>query len=230
MSVILDLLVVLIAAFCIWRGWRRGLIHTAVVLVGIVLAALLADKLAPTVANWTYDQLAAPRIEDALVERVTAAGDLHTEVDLTSLLGNRETLGRFLADHGMPSSLRIGVPDLTEESVRSTVRPLMESSVKPAATLLLTAVAKVVLILLFLILVLLLARLADAVFKLPVLKQINQVGGLLLGCLHGIFWVLIFAAGVQLALQYGWFGSALTAEAVEKSWLLSALTAHNWII
>lgn len=229
MSYILDLIVVLIGVLCIWRGWSRGLVHTAVVLAGIVLAALLADKLAPTVAGWAYDTAAAPRIENALVERVTAAGDLKTQVDLTGLLGNREVLGKYLTDHGMPTTLTIGVPDMSEDSVRQTVVPLVESTVRPAAMLLLTAVTKVALVLAFLILVILLAKVIDGVFKLPVLKQINQAGGVLLGAVHGIFWILIFAAGVQLALHYGWFGDSLTAEAVEKTWLLSRVTGFNWI-
>lgn len=230
MAYILDLIVVLIGAFCIWRGWRRGLVHTAAVLAGIVLGAMLANQLAPAAADWIYDTQAAPRIENALVDRITSAGSLQTDVDLSGLLGNREELGRFLAEHGIPSSVTVGVPDLSEESVRQALKPTMENTVKPAATLLLTAVSKVVMVLLFLVLALLLAQLADLIFKLPVLKQINQFGGILLGIAHGIFWTMVFAAAVQLALHYGWFGDRLTAQMVEDTRLLSYLTEHNWII
>ena len=52
MSYILDLLVVLIAVFCIWRGWRRGLVHTAAVLAGLVLAAMCLTK-----TLWHYHHL-----------------------------------------------------------------------------------------------------------------------------------------------------------------------------
>ena len=229
MAYLLDALDILILIFCVWRGFKQGLIRTAVMLVGFLAAALIAGQLSGPIAAGVYDGMIAPGMEDTLVEQVVAAGETQVEIRLSSLLGDNETVEAYLADLGLATSITLGFDDLSESAVRQGVQPAMQQVVRPAVVQILSAVVTVLLFLVLLIAVCLLARLLDKVFQLPLLRQLNRFGGLFAGVLQGVFWAMIFAVLVRFVADCGVLGSVLTVEAVEASALTSRLAGWNWI-
>ena len=51
-----DLTVLAILILCIWGGWRRGILHTAISFVSYLLAMLLANAAAEPIAETIYDR------------------------------------------------------------------------------------------------------------------------------------------------------------------------------
>lgn len=229
MAYLLDGLVILILAFCVWRGYKHGLIRTAVMLVGFLAAALIAGQLSGPIAGGVYDGIIGPNMEDTLVEQVVTAGETQVEVNISTLLGDNEAVQSYLKDLGLATSITLGFDDLSEPAVRETVQPAMQTVVRPAMVQILSAVVTVLLFFLLLIVVCLLARLLDKVFQLPLLRQLNQFGGLAAGVLQGVFWAMVFAVLVRFVADCGVLGSVLTVEAVEKSTLTAKLAGWNWI-
>lgn len=72
-------------------------------------------------------------------------------------------------------------------------------------------------------LVALLLRPLHLVTKLPLLKQINKVLGLLVGAVSGVLWVL-FAMSVAYTLAWLDYIPALTPSVMEGTWLISRLS------
>lgn len=224
MAYLLDALVILILIFSIWRGGRRGLVRTAVVLVGCVAAALIASWISGPLAGGAYDSWIEPRLEQSLVETAQESGLPQLEIQLTSLISGEEgALSRYLEGQGIPASITIGFDDLSEEGVRAAIAPALQNVLRPAVVGLLSGAVALLLFLVLLLAVFFLARLVDQVFKLPGLKQLNRVGGWLVGALQGVFWGLVFAAVVRLCADCGLFGTLITPETVDSSLLLSYL-------
>lgn len=72
-------------------------------------------------------------------------------------------------------------------------------------------------------LVALVLRPLNLVAKLPLLKQINKVLGLLVGVVSGVLWVL-FAMGVAYTLAWLDYIPTLTPSVMEGTWLISRLS------
>lgn len=229
MAYILDALVILILVFCVWRGYKHGLIRTLVMLVGFVLAAFVAGRLSGPIAGGVYDGVIGPHMEETLVSKALVAGNTQVEVGLDSLFGDNEAIAAYFADLGLQSSVIIGFDDLSEETVRAAVQPAMTQVVRPAVVHIMTVLFTLLLFVILLVAVFLLSRFLDAVFKLPLLKQLNQFGGLAAGVLQGVFWALVFAAVVRFVADCGALGSVLTVETVEQTWLTTKLASWNWI-
>ncbi len=222
MAYALDIVAILILVFCVFRGARRGLVRTVLMLVGCLVAALAAYFLSAPVADFAYDTFIEARVEQSLVERAQAAGAMQMEIPVASVLGERAApVADYLVAHGVPQTVTVGFDDLSREGILYAAGPALRDVVRPALVGVLTALATVVLFFVMLLLWRLLVRLIDRVFRLPVLNQLNRIGGCVVGALVGIFWMMAFAAAVRLGAECGWFGSFVTAETVEQSFLVS---------
>lgn len=229
MAYILDLAVILIVVLCIWRGWRHGLIRTAVMLVGFVLAAFVAGQVATPLAEGIYTAAVAPRVEEAVSARVQEIGETEITLGLDMLFGEESALPAYFEGLGWETAVTVQLGDRSEQAVQQAIQPAIEQVLKPVTVYLLKAVLSLLLFLVLLIVVFLLSRVLDAVFKLPLLKQLNQVGGLAVGFLQGVFWALVFSALLHLAVSCGWLGDAVTLTTLEDAVIVSKLSNWNWI-
>ena len=210
-ALIIDL--VLAAALIVFAviGAYKGLIRSLMALVSVVLAlagaALLTAMFVEPVTDLVY-----PKVEERVIEQferdipsdalaaedgdLSAGGLLPNE--LSDLLGEAlDTLERF------------GVSDDAIDSVTKSVTDSAVSAAERAAYLLVKTIVQAALFLVFFLLVLLLLKLLtralDGICSLPVLRQLNALGGAALSLVEGA--LLIFLL-VYLAPRFGvtWFG------------------------
>ncbi|MBE6757060.1 MAG: CvpA family protein [Ruminococcaceae bacterium] len=229
MAYILDVAVILIVVLCVWRGFRHGLVRTAVMLVGFMLAAFVAGQAATPLAQGIYNAAIAPRVEAVVTERLQELGDTEITVGLETLFGEGTMLIPYFESMGWDTAVTVSPSDRSEQAFQQAIRPAVAKVLQPAVVYLLEAVISFLLFVLLLVAVSLLSRLLDAVFKLPLLKQLNRFGGLAAGFLTGVFWALVFTAVLQFAIGCGWLGTAITSETVEETRLVSKLVNWNWM-
>ena len=67
-------------------------------------------------------------------------------------------------------------------------------------------------------------RSLDLMAKLPLIKQLNKVMGLVLGAVCGALWVLMTAYALQMLVRVGWI-PALTEAVIAKTWIASRVVA-----
>lgn len=229
MAYVLDIAVILIVVLSVCHGWRRGLIRTAVMLVGFILAAFVAAQVAAPVAEGIYDTAVAPRVEAAVVARVAELGEGEITVGLDTLLGDETMFTPYFEGMGWDTAVTVSLGDRSQAAIRKAVLPAIGQVIRPILIYLIEAVTSFVLFIVLLLVVSLLSRLLDAVFKLPVLKQLNQFGGLAVGFLQGVFWALLLTAVLQFAVGCGWLGTTVTLETIEQTELVSKLSNWNWL-
>ncbi len=229
MAYILDIAVILIVVFCVWRGWRHGLIRTAVMLVGFALAAFVAAQVAAPAAKGIYEAAVAPRVEAVITAQVEEIGESEITVGLDTLFGEDAMLIPYFESMGWDTAVTVSLGDRSGAAIRDAVTPAIEQVLQPVLIYLIEAALSFLLFVVLLIVVSLLSRLLDAVFKLPLLKQLNRFGGLAAGFLQGVFWALIFTVVLQFVVSCGWLGETVTIETIESSQLVSRLANWNWL-
>lgn len=226
MAYLLDGLVILIAVVCVGLGIKRGLIRSAVMLVGFVLAALLAGKLCTPVATAVYDKALESRLQTVLEQKLDEATSENLEFTPGGLFAPDSAAAKYLDVLGLNKTVTINLSEaVSDESINS----VMTDVVRPAVLPLLSLLLSFLLFLLLLLAVWLLSILIDKVFKLPVLKQFNAAGGAVVGVLQGVFWSAVFSTLVTLAADGALLGDFLHGETVETTYLVSRLSLTKWI-
>ena len=206
-ALIIDLvLAAVLIAFAV-IGAYKGLIRSLMALVSVVLAlagaALLTAMFVEPVTELVY-----PRVQEKVITRFAQdipadalaqeGGDLNAggllPADLADALGGAlDTLERF------------GVSEKTLDGVAEGVAQGVASAAEQAAYLLVKTVVQAALFLVFFLLVMLLLKLLtralDGLCSLPVLRQLNALGGVGLAGVTFVsqFHVDALSAGVELS-------------------------------
>ena len=210
-ALIIDL--ALAAALIVFAviGAYKGLIRSLMALVSVVLAlagaALLTAMFVEPVTDLVY-----PKVEERILEQFER--DIPSDA-LAAEDGDLSAGGLLPADlaDALDSALdtlkRFGVSDDAIGDVTKELTDSAASAAERAAYLLVKTVVQAALFLAFFLLVMLLLKLLtralDGICSLPVLRQLNALGGAALSLVEGA--LLIFLL-VYLAPRFGvtWFG------------------------
>ena len=219
-AIIVDIVLVAILLFFLWRGKEKGLILSLcgllAVLVAVVGADLISDALAPRVAQAMEPRFAAA-IEETLgqeLEDRLAQSDAQVDGVLGDILS---------AIQG--TSLYQSISDAVHQAVEQGIDEVGETLGAVIAQAIALSVARMLLFFVSFVLLLavwfLLSHALDLAFRLPVLSTLNGLGGAALGLLKGM--VLLFVAGWLL----NYFGGIVPPELVEQTRVLKFFMTTN---
>lgn len=226
MAYVLDIGVILIFGVCLLVGYCRGFIKSVGRVAAFIGAAIVALLLCETVAGFIFDSFVGPAVQDKVVEGLNSANtSLSQSVDnalhnlpefITNALSNQgikdggDVLGQLSGGSQAPTAM-------AERITADVVRPVMISVIKGISFIVLFFVAMAIL--------LVVVRLLDKIFKLPLLKGVNRTLGLLVGAITGVLFVLLAVSVVQVITASSGPDSlitpALIRETVLTRWLFS---------
>lgn len=201
-NITIDLVLAAVLALFALLGARKGLIRSLMALVSVVVALIGATLLTAMFVEPVTD-LVYPKVEERVLEQferdipsdalaaedgdLSAGGLLPDE--LSDLLGEAlDTLKRF------------GVSDDAIDGVTKSVTDSAVSAAERAAYLLVKTIVQAALFLAFFLALMLLLRLLthglDRLFSLPVLAQLNGLGGAALSLMEGalLIFLIVFLA------------------------------------
>ena len=195
-------------------GWKHGLLRTLSEFLSVALALILASQLSTAAARYVVDEFLRPATEKAVREQVTMVASetsrtAHEKVDgvLTAIpsalvrrhaqaLLDRTKLPDTLETAGQ-AALLTACLKLTDNVLDTVVYNLIHSLLYAACFVVLNTALRFV------------RKLLKRSVRLPVLKQMNQAGGLLLGAGKGILlayvgaWILSLAGVLTPELTQG---------------------------
>lgn len=220
---ILDVVLLVVIVIFTLNGLHKGLVRSLVSFVGYVAASLLAAFLGRTGAVFLYENF----IEASLIEKISSA--------LQQSAGQGATEQLKALEEGVPGFLLR--PLLGDEA--NSLTALLNQSIEKAAPAVANAlspavingtrmVLTVVLFSLFIVAVSSLTRMLSAVFRLPILRQINSLFGGVFGFLTGGAVVLLLCLLLQLTMPLakdGIFG--ITQKDLDSSWVFHTLYKEN---
>ena len=164
-----------------YLGYRRGLIRTVFSLVSYVLAISLAIYLFPIVADWLTEMPVYTALKDYIV-RTMNLGDIvqYQSEEVITQLPIPEIIRNFLYEHNTPSIHNLLNVDTIEEYIAAYF-----------ARMAINIIAKIAVFIIVKFTLSLLSGVLDLASRLPVIKQFNQLGGMLIGFLLGLLIVWI---------------------------------------
>ncbi len=212
LSFVIDVLVLFTLAFFAWNGFRKGfflsLATLVIFFVSIMIGTAVANQNVET-ASVAFDSILDWVAESATQEAIDKIGqnpgDL-TDAQLTVVIkdsfasmGIRPSASTYLASEVKTMMKSVEASTLYESISQVFIRAL-------AWIILFFAGFVITNLLLSLI-----ANFVATIFKLPVLKQLDSIGGIAMGFINGL--LLMFSLG--LALRY--FGILFPQELLNKT-------------
>ena len=190
-ALIIDLVLAAVLAVFALLGARKGLIRSLMALVSVVVALIGATLLTAMFVEPVTD-LVYPRVE----EKVLAQFERDIPSDALAAEDGDLSAGGLLPDElsdllgeALDTLKRFGVSDDAIDGVTKSVTDSAVSAAERAAYLLVKTIVQAALFLAFFLALMLLLRLLthglDRLFSLPVLAQLNGLGGAALELLLG---------------------------------------------
>ena len=204
-SVMIDLVSAAVFLLCVWLGAKRGLFRSLAELAIIVVALLAAAQAARYGTELVVEQMLRPATEAAIEQRVDemmaeGVGALSPREEMEQVVDAipndfiRQQAEKLLGDLGVSAQTaqhagREALLDLAGQLVDTVLESIVHSLVY--ALLYLTCFALVSLVLRLAV------RALDLTFRLPVLHQLNTLGGVLFGAAKGaiLIWLGLWVLG-----------------------------------
>ena len=181
MGIVIDIILVLIVAFSAFLGYKKGLVELGAKLFAGIIAIVITLIIYKPVGNIVIKNTSIDeKIENTILEKTTNVIDENSKI----------SDNKYIQDASDNA-----VSQVKEEVLPEQARNIAVNIVYVATALILFIVSKIVLSIVI--------SLANAVASLPILKQFNEIGGLLYGLVRGaiISLVLILVIGTIAKLN-----------------------------
>lgn len=196
MGIVIDIILVLIVALSAFLGYKKGLVELGAKLFAGIIAIVITLIIYKPVGNIVIKNTSIDeKIENTILEKTTNVIDENSKVSDNKYIQN--------ASDNAASQVK-------EEILPEQARNIAVNVIYIATALILFIVTKIVLSIVI--------SLANAVASLPILKQFNEIGGLLYGLVRGtiISFVLILVIGTVAKLN----PNGSLSKKVENTYLL----------
>ena len=181
MGIVIDIILVLIVALSAFLGYKKGLVELGAKLFAGIIAIVITLIIYKPVGNIVIKNTSIDeKIENTILEKTTNVIDENSKI----------SDNKYIQDASDNA-----VSQVKEEVLPEQARNIAVNVVYGATALILFIVSKIVLSIVI--------SLANAVASLPILKQFNEIGGLLYGLVRGaiISLVLILVIGTVAKLN-----------------------------
>lgn len=229
-SVMIDIVIAAALLICTAVGWRNGLIRSLVGLAAMALAIMLSAQISRAAAPEIVDRYLRPATYAAIEERAEELSGDEGIFPAEELRWNLERVldaipggfirrqARKILDNALPRGAAAGSEmrrpleelgkDVADTALNTLVQDVLRAILHAALFLILNAAFRLI------------ARALRIVEKLPVVRQLNGLGGALVGLGKGL---LLACLAVWVLRQTG----VLTPELAEGSAVLGLLP--GWI-
>jgi len=205
-SIIIDIVIVLLIAFCTYRGYKKGLIGVAYSILAFFVALIIAWVFVNPAANFVIEHTDfSEKIQSSIVKNIAPDGDTGEKTETKFNFG--DYLDKFIQD-----SKKAGA-----EAVAETLSVLI---IKVVTFIALFILARLVL--------LLFKSLANLIAKLPIIKQFNKLGGIVFGCLKGL--LIVYVVLVVLLVLHPMMKDSKIYTQIDKSFIGSIMYNNNFIL
>lgn len=173
MAIIFDIVVIGLIALSIFIGYKQGLVKAAIKILSFFIAIIVALILYKPVSNIIINNTSIDdNIKNTMIEKISPEG---TTKD-----------GEIVIEENISAKLLDGANSTVEEIANSLTIKLIDGVI----ILLIFMIVRIALIFI--------SKLTDIITKLPILKQVNKLGGTLYGIIRGFVLVYTILAVVFL--------------------------------
>lgn len=193
MSLAIDIILVVIFAAFVVTAVKKGFVLSLLEFAAVILAFVLAYNFSPKVANAAYDgfvkEATIKTIETHIEENISLKEtSTQTQLLLDSIPEYMVSVADFMGVSVNDIKQNVANSSFTSENIATE---LVEKIAQPIIIGALTALSFVVLAIVLLFVLKFLAKIVAKIFRLPLIKNVNQILGGVLGACKG-FAVVVF--------------------------------------
>ena len=209
MGIILDIILVAIIALNVFICYKKGLVKLAVGLIAVLVSVILAVLLYKPVSNIIINNT-------ELDEKIKSA--------ITENFVNEEETTEETEDNGFMKYIEKYV----EDPVNKTKNEIVVEASGVIATKLIDIIAMVSIFIVARLVLILLTFITDMITSLPILKQFNELGGILYGLIKALLIIYVLLA-IAFFIVYT-IGSTGLADAIANSFITKFFYNNNLLL
>lgn len=209
MGVIVDIIVIAIIALSVFLGYRKGLIALAIQLCAVIIALVATLVLYKPISALIIDNTSLDEnIQNAIIEKAQNNNENNSQENTTQ---NNELANRDNIDGTEESNIINIMPEVAKQISINIIN------------------IGVMLILYFGIKIALhfVTALANIVAKIPIIKQLNKLGGVIYGLLRGILLIYVVLLLISFAGQIN--PENTLHKQINESFITKEMYEHNII-
>ena len=214
MGIILDIIILSILVLSLIFGYKKGLIGVAfnlcAFLVAIIITWILYAPITSLVINNT-------EIDDGIRNTIIQKGVI--KEDEEHIEDSKEKKDNMVDQY---------IQKYVTEPVTQTANNVVEDTAKVVSEKVVAIGVAIVLFIVVRIGLILLKFVAEAISKLPIIKQFNKTGGLIYGAIRGMFIIYIFLAILFFIMSIN--NSGMIASMINSSIISKMLYENNLIL
>ena len=209
MGIVVDLIIVAVMLLFIFLGYKKGLTGSLIKLLSFVIAIVLAVILYKPVGN-------------VVIENTTIDDNIRTSLNET--FGVQENKQEEKNEENVPSSIMNNInkeiENATDEVKTNVIDETTKTVVYVGSAIVIFLAVKVVLLIVSLF--------TSQITKLPIIRQVDKIGGLAYGAIEGI--VIVYAKLAVISLTSVIWANNAVVMAIGKSTLGEMLYNNNIIL
>ena len=209
MGIILDIILVAIIALNVFICYKKGLVKLAVGLIAVLVSVILAVLLYKPVSNIIINNT-------ELDEKIKSA--------ITENFVNEEESTEETEDNGFMKYIEKYV----EDPVNKTKNEIVIEASGVIATKLIDIIAMVSIFIVARLVLILLTFVTDMITSFPILKQFNELGGILYGLIKALLIIYVLLA-IAFFIVYT-TGSTGLADAIANSFITKFFYNNNLLL
>lgn len=209
MGIILDIILVAIIALNVFICYKKGLVKLAVGLIAVLVSVILAVLLYKPVSNIIINNT-------ELDEKIKSA--------ITENFVNEEETTEETEDNGFMKYIEKYV----EDPVNKTKNEIVIEASGVIATKLIDIIAMVSIFIVARLVLILLTFVTDMITSLPILKQFNELGGILYGLIKALLIIYVLLA-IAFFIVYT-TGATGLGDAIANSFITKFFYNNNLLL
>lgn len=208
MGIIVDLIIIAIVLLFVFIGYKKGLTGSLIKLLSFVIAVALAFMLYKPVANAIIENT---EIDDNIKEAITRTFNQED---------NNEKEGEKNTPLTMVENINNEIENATNEVKTTIIEETTKTIINVASAIVIYIIVRIILLIISLF--------ASQITKLPLIKQADEIGGIVYGAVEGIVIVYIALSIISL-ISVIWVDN-IAVTAITKSVLGNMLYNNNIIL
>lgn len=186
MGIIVDLIIILILGLCIFNGYKKGLAKSLLKLLTSVIAIIIALVLYKPFVNFVNE---STTIDDNIrfsLEKVMNQNNDNNDEKIVN------------EDSGIPKPIVNYLNENIKQSAEEKKEVAISETAKAAAKLIVNVAGILIIYIIAKILLKIITIFVDIFASLPVIKQFNELGGIIYGIIEGIVILLIIVTLISV--------------------------------
>lgn len=216
MGMVIDIIAILIIVIAAIIAYVKGFVKTFFGFISSILAIVLACMFCNTLSVVIKDNT---EIDDFIRDSIISINEANNEKNEED--EESEAKSESFADT-IPNTLNdlMGLDELKQEATTTIVNKICDVAINILSWLIIYAIVRIVLMILMVVF--------DGIMSLPILKTVNNLAGLILGAVMGVFRVYFVLAIVYFISNIANISGLVAV--INTSTLTAQLYNHNLLI